>query len=86
MGVQMLVTRSGETFLHPGSTISEVSMLPRSEGSSGARKNERAFLIRYNDGSKTDMFEGANENVKYYDFLFNYIHTRLTHKGTKVML
>ena len=60
MGVQMLVTRSGETFLHPGNTICEVALLPQSKGSSGAGKDERAFLVRYSDGSKTDVFEGSN--------------------------
>ena len=43
MGVQIIVTRSGETFVHPGNTISEVALLPREKGTRGIPAQQRAF-------------------------------------------
>jgi hypothetical protein len=61
MGISVIVTRSGEVFVHPIETISEVSLLPLDKGTRGAAlsKGERAFKVKYNDGSKTDWFEGS---------------------------
>ena len=53
----MIVTRAGETFVHPAETISEVALLSSDKGS--GRPNERAFKVKYSDGSKTDWFEGC---------------------------
>ena len=58
-GISVIVTRSGETFIHPAETIAEVSLLSREKGTRGISSNERAFKLQYSDGSKTDWFEGS---------------------------
>ena len=57
-GVAMIVTRGGETFVHPAETISEVALLSSDKGSRRS-PDERAFKVKYSDGSKTDWFEGT---------------------------
>ena len=56
-GVSMIVTRSGETFVHPAETIVEVALLSREKQARGVSLDERAFRVKYTD-SKTDWFEG----------------------------
>ncbi len=58
-GPVLLVTRSGETFVHPCSTIRKINLLPSEQGSRFALDSERAFSIEYSDTSKTDTFEGS---------------------------
>ena len=56
-GVSMIVTRSGDTFVHPAETIVEVALLSREKQARGVSLDERAFRVKYTD-SKTDWFEG----------------------------
>ena len=59
-GISVIVTRSGESFVHPIETLVEVALLGEEKGTRGASlKNERAFKMKYSDGSKTDWFEGS---------------------------
>ena len=62
-GIAVVVERGGETFVHPVGTIVEVSLLGVEKGTRGAaEKGLRAFKLKYNDGSKTDWFEGRQHD------------------------